>query len=85
MKIQITFFSAFLSHRIRLSYIFERVVTVLACVNFNVEKTIMKGLVRFRNFFVTINTFRQINSASNKITMKYPLKDMWYQKDTTKK
>jgi hypothetical protein len=45
----------------------------------------MKGLVRFRNFFVTINTFRQINSASNKITVKYPLKDMWYQKDTTKK
>jgi hypothetical protein len=59
-----------LSHRIRLSYIFERAVAVLACVNLNVEKTIMKGLVRFRNFFVTINTFRQINSASNKIPVK---------------
>jgi hypothetical protein len=50
-----------LSHRVRLSYIFERAVTGLACVDLNVEKTIMKGLVRFRNFFVTINTFRQIN------------------------
>ena len=81
---QITFFSAFLSHRIRLSYIFERAVTVLACVNLNVEKTIMKGLVRFRNFFVTINTFRQITCLKQN-NCEISIKSMWYQKDTTKK